>query len=260
MNFFLKYFSLVSAIALSLLCPIPCGAEKVQISPPIFIAHAGGGINQLTYTNSLEALDSNYNKGFRCFEIDFSWTLDQELVAIHDWEKSLLKDYQVVGKEIPRLAEFLLLKTKTGLTQLSLEEILRWAADKEDAFIVTDVKSENLKALGKISRDFEKYMGIIVPQVYSYDEYDEVMRLGYDNIILTIYRMETNLDELKKFSDNRQPFAITMPWGVAKSGIAKYLSNKRTKVYAHTINNIDLLVLLRKHNVWGIYTDFIHPP
>ena len=136
-----QHFSLVSAIALILLCTLPCGAEKVQISPPIFIAHAGGGINQLTYTNSLEALNSNYDKGFRCFEIDFSWTLDEELVAIHDWEKSLLKDYHVVGKEIPTLAEFLLLETKTGLTQLSLKAILRWAADKEDVFIESDEKS-----------------------------------------------------------------------------------------------------------------------
>ncbi len=38
---------------------------------PLMIAHAGGGINEHNYSNSLEALEYSYNKGFRAFEMDF---------------------------------------------------------------------------------------------------------------------------------------------------------------------------------------------
>lgn len=48
------------------------------------IAHAGGQIGATTYTNSIEALDANYEKGFRAFEIDFSWTSDHQLVCLQE--------------------------------------------------------------------------------------------------------------------------------------------------------------------------------
>jgi glycerophosphoryl diester phosphodiesterase len=47
-------------------------AAAPAMSAPTLIAHAGGAINQQTYTNSLEALNANYAKGFRFFEIDLS--------------------------------------------------------------------------------------------------------------------------------------------------------------------------------------------
>ena len=53
------------------------------------IAHAGGQFNGATYTNSLEALDQNYEAGFRAFEIDLSFTSDGELVCLHDWGRVL---------------------------------------------------------------------------------------------------------------------------------------------------------------------------
>ena len=61
---------------------------KKHIYRPLFIAHASGGINGLTYLNSLETLNYNYELGHRYFEVDFSWTQDDELVLIHDWKLS----------------------------------------------------------------------------------------------------------------------------------------------------------------------------
>jgi len=241
---------------------IPCSiASEVEISPPVFIAHAGGGINNQTYTNSLEALNLNYEKGYRFFELDFSWTSDGELVAIHDWDNSFQQRFYLSGNiEIPTKAQFLKLKTKTGLTQLSLQEILKWAGEKGDAFIVTDIKDDNIKALRKIRWDFIKYKKFIIPQVYNYHEYDEAAKLEYSNIILTLYRMKIEPFEVLRFSKHNSPFAITMHWKVAQSGLAYYLFRNNTRVYAHTVNDIDLFSSLRKIGVFGIYTDFIAPP
>ena len=42
--------------------------------------------------------------------------------------------------------------------------------------------------------------------------------------------------------------------------LAYYLFRNNTRVYAHTVNDIDLFSSLRKIGVFGIYTDFIVPP
>ncbi len=47
----------------------------------------------LIYTISRQALDENYAKGFRVFEIDFNYTQSGELVCVHDWGHSVLDDW-----------------------------------------------------------------------------------------------------------------------------------------------------------------------
>jgi glycerophosphoryl diester phosphodiesterase len=241
-----------------------CLSSEVKIEPPIFIAHAGGGINKLTYTNSLEALNSNYEKGFRFFEIDFSWTSDNKLVAMHLWEENFPQQFNVPADIIiPTKDQFLILKTKTGLTQLSLEDVLKWAETKGDVYIISDIKKLNIKALRIIFTNFPNYTKYIIPQVYNYKEYDEVINLGYSNIILTLYKMEEtgniNLREVLNFAKKKSPFAITMPGRIAKTGLAFYLYKNNTRVYVHTVNDKYLFNSLRRIGVWGIYTDFINP-
>ena len=46
------------------------------------IAHAGGGFNDLTYTNSIDALELN-KKNYKFFELDFFLTDDGKLVCAH---------------------------------------------------------------------------------------------------------------------------------------------------------------------------------
>ena len=60
---------------------------------PKYIAHAGGGIGGASYTNSRDAFDANYRRGFRFFETDLNWTSDDQLVLIHDWEASFVDHF-----------------------------------------------------------------------------------------------------------------------------------------------------------------------
>jgi len=62
-------------------------ALKKQLNgEPLLIAHAGGRFQNMDYTNSLDALNFNYGKGFRFFELDFLFTRDENLVLFHDWQ------------------------------------------------------------------------------------------------------------------------------------------------------------------------------
>ncbi|WP_339666208.1 hypothetical protein, partial [Maribacter arcticus] len=56
--------------------------ETFEFTPNInrFIAHAGGEVNGIKSTNSKNALDENYKKGFRIFELDIIETSDGKLV------------------------------------------------------------------------------------------------------------------------------------------------------------------------------------
>lgn len=236
-------------------------ATEADISPPPFIAHAGGGLENHTYTNSLEALDFNYRKGFRFFEVDFSWTSDGELVAIHDWQGDFMRRFHFPKeRRIPNRDEFLDLEPTNGLTQLTLAGVLEWAREKGDVFIVTDIKEKNSQALEKIFREKREFVQYLIPQVYSYGEYKNVKKIGYEKIILTLYRMRVFPPELVRFCAVEDPFAVTMPLNLARSGLAQLLKPENVYVYAHTVNDVKLYMELRKKGVNGIYTDYILLP
>ena len=57
-----------------------------------YIAHALGGVGGKTYTNSIQAFEHNYNKGFKVFEVDLDFTSDDELIAWHSFDKTSLKE------------------------------------------------------------------------------------------------------------------------------------------------------------------------
>jgi phosphoglycerol transferase MdoB-like AlkP superfamily enzyme len=60
------------------------GSMEARYDVTRFIAHAGGMIDDHTYTNSLEALNMSYDKGFRLFELDILRTSDSMFVTAHD--------------------------------------------------------------------------------------------------------------------------------------------------------------------------------
>ena len=104
-----------------------------------YIAHAGGKINGAIYTNSLEALDENYRKGFRYFELDISKTSDDWYVGAHDWTSWKNKSHYKGDKNhIPSLNEFKNTKKKNGLTPMTTERINQWFKEHPGAKLVTD--------------------------------------------------------------------------------------------------------------------------
>ncbi len=101
--------------------PIP------PVPVPKYIAHAGGGIGKMSYTNSRDALDANYRRSHRFFEIDLNWTSDGQLVLIHDWQgnfRDLFPTSKIAGT--PSLQEFLRLKMKNNLTPISFAGLADW--------------------------------------------------------------------------------------------------------------------------------------
>lgn len=111
--------------------------EVYSKDPNRFIAHAGGAIDGHKYTNSLEAMDFNYKKGFRLFELDIIKTSDDFYVAAHDWRHwKSLTNYK--SKIPPTKKEFLEQKTLNKYTSMDMTLINKWFTEHPDAVLVTD--------------------------------------------------------------------------------------------------------------------------
>lgn len=105
------------------------------------IAHAGGLVKGRKYTNTLEALDRNYARGFRKFELDIIRTSDGHFVAAHDWP--FWKNLSGHEGELPPTLEVFLQTPVLGdLTPLDMERMNEWFEAHPDAVLVTDKVNE----------------------------------------------------------------------------------------------------------------------
>jgi hypothetical protein len=120
--------------------------QKYVFAPSVdrYIAHAGGEVNGIKSTNSKDALDQNYKKGFRLFELDIIETSDGKFVAAHDWNMwSRFTDY---GDELPvSHAEFMEHRIYGKYTTLDMEGINKWFAAHPEAILVTDKVNDPIR-------------------------------------------------------------------------------------------------------------------
>ncbi|MDH5765774.1 MAG: sulfatase-like hydrolase/transferase [Gammaproteobacteria bacterium] len=102
-----------------------------------FIAHAGGEIDGRKYTDSLDALNFNYKKGFRLFELDIIKTSDDVYVAAHDWGHwAKITGYK--GDLPPDHKTFMSEKIYKKFSPLDMNTINKWFGEHPDAILVTD--------------------------------------------------------------------------------------------------------------------------
>lgn len=225
------------------------------------IAHAGGGISGHTYTNSFQAMDHNYELGFRYFEIDFSWTTDNQLVCLHDWEGAARKVLKYRGGSALSYEDFTkLVDAQPNFTPCDVSSLNQWLAERADAFIVTDVKEGNLAGLELIMASITDADKRIIPQFYQVDEYQPIREMGFNRSIWTLYRYAGSDGEVAQQVQQMSLFAVTMPEHRVKQGLADSLSAMDIPTYVHTINKRGKAKrYVDRYNVSSIYTDFLTP-
>ncbi len=225
------------------------------------VAHAGGGIGNRTYTNSIDALNESVKKGFVYFEIDLIFASDNSLVCMHDWKSNFKGLFGYEIQEIPNLSQFTQIVSESKFDVCTLDSLIIWMNQNPDAYIITDAKGDNTKTLEVISKKVPKYEKRVIPQVYYPAEYQKAKELGYKQVIWTLYRYNgTNdevLEEIKRF---KGPFAITMPKERARSSLPTELSKRNIPTYVHTVNSLgEKEEFLKIYNLTEVYTDFLEP-
>tara|TARA_B100001540_G_scaffold100155_1_gene90119 strand:- start:1261 stop:2106 length:846 start_codon:yes stop_codon:yes gene_type:complete len=212
------------------------------------IAHAGGGYNNLTYTNSIDSL--NYNKdNYKLFELDFFLTNDGKLVCSHDWHVYL--------ETIAKFEAYI--KTNKEYKHCTYKSLKKWLNENPKKKIVTDFKNKNLSGLKFIAKNFDNYAEQFIPQIYTPSEYKRVKKIGYKDIIWTLYRYEKNNKKIIKFAKKMNLYAITMPKIRAQSELPVLLKENRIKSYVHTVNSMKEYFIYKDYfKIDQIYSDWIN--
>lgn len=238
-----------------------------------YICHAMGLIDGYDYTNSKEAFLSNYEKGYRVYEVDLQLTSDGKLAAVHGWGKGFIKKHLGIewdGEAVP-LEEFLQIKIQGRYTPLSFYDIVELMEQYPDTYLVLDCKGsdyetvmaqyrELVKEAGEINPDMLKRM---IPQIYS-EEMLEWIREAYDwnSVIYTLYQMPLNYSQerVMQFSYENGIKVVTMGQGKARDMFVHELTDRGIYTYVHTINDENVENEYRIHGVWGFYTDELYEP
>jgi len=155
-------------------CNHDCPKEKIDYTK-FFIAHAGGAIDGITHTNSLEALNTSYSKGCRLFELDLQTTKDGKYIAAHSWyEFKTYVNYPGVIDDTPLSeAEVLSFKIHGKYTPLNMDAINLWFKKHPDAILVTDKTNDP----EKIFNDF-KYRNRVLVELFTWEAVDKAIELG----------------------------------------------------------------------------------
>lgn len=238
--------------------------RKMQLDNAKTIMHAGGAINGISYSNLKEALDYNYSRGKRYFEIDFSKTNDNRYVGLHSWDGFLKKFFDVdpmLNKDGSKKAfgydKFMSFEEVHGYTQMDVKLVMEWLKNHKDAYIVTDCKGDNVDLLREIKQLYNGDLSRVIVQIYDTKEYQAVKNMGFNNIIFTLYRTDISEEEIIKFANSNKLLAVTINEHRYKAGYGKKIINSGINLFIHTINDLDDANAYLKQGVSAIYTDIL---
>lgn len=138
-----------------------------------YIAHAGGGINGIKYTNSLEAIKNSINNGFKLIEIDLMETTDGHFVGVHDWSSfKKFTNYKNMDHNSMPYEDFKNLKIHQKFIPIDVIEINKIFSKNQDIYLVTD-KNNNFD---KIYEDFKFNKDRIIIEIFGKKNFKEAIQ------------------------------------------------------------------------------------
>ena len=230
-----------------------------------YIAHACGGIDGATYTNSREAFILNYELGQRVFEIDFNLSEDGVLIAAHDenhWRS-------LTGSDQPyTLENFNQLPLLGRYEPLTGSEVVELLAAYPDAYVVTDSKSttkeEVMLAFSQLvhcaKQTHPEVLERIIPQIYHEEMLPWISSVyPFRSVIFTLYQIHWTPEAILDFCMNSGVRFITMPLDQVNEDVLRLWDTLGIHVAVHTVNDKESVPALFDMGVDMIYTDFITP-
>lgn len=142
------------------------------------IAHAGGEIDGLTYTNSLEALESSLEGGFRFIELDLRRTLDNRYFAAHRVKEFNAMTGYAENFEIPPTASDVRGRMIDGkYTPILLEDLAPLFEKHPERVLVTDKANRYRKLLDEFPLPDQ-----LLVEVRNVDQYVAAKLAGVPNV------------------------------------------------------------------------------
>ncbi|WP_276166831.1 hypothetical protein [Zobellia alginiliquefaciens] len=196
-----------------------------------YIAHAGGEIDGVKSTNTKNALDENYKKGFRLFELDIIETSDGKMVAAHDWAMwARFTDYP--GDLPPSHSEFMKHKVYGTYTTLDLEGINTWFKTHPDAILVTDKVND---PIGFANQFIDKDR--LLMELFSPMAIEEASQQGINAMMSQEPLLKIKGDKLKWLTiNNVKHVALSRRIIASQKKLLLQLRANDIKVYVYNVN------------------------
>ncbi|CDT92258.1 conserved exported hypothetical protein [Vibrio coralliirubri] len=229
--------------------------SEIIVNSGGLIAHAGGGINGLKYTNSLEAMEQSIEHGFKMIELDLLISSDGRIVAVHDWKSfHEITNSNNTGSISYKEYESNIIYDKYKTLNISTAiDVL----DENDVVLVTD-KIKNIALLSKYIIDKDKS----IIEVFSIDKYNEAIELGFNNVALNI---DLNTPFILEWIDLNKIKAVTYRGDNLGSLGSEYkkaieLSNMGVSSMIYSTNDLDLDGIKASGiGNFALYVDFVLP-
>lgn len=228
------------------------------------IYHAGGGIDGLSYTNSLEALKCTVSKERFYIEIDFSYTADHKLVCIHSWDEPW---GDPESEEAPLFDEYINGKIYGKYTTLSAADLIDFMKTHPALHIIVDTKEPDfLEVIEDLtdtaSRDPEILNRLII-QLYTAGMKSKVQKIypfPDENILFTAYMFGTErTGSILELCYKENISVVTTKENSWDDETVQFFRSKGIIIFEHTINRPDLARQALSRGIHGIYTDFLSP-
>lgn len=222
------------------------------------VAHAGGSYSGYRYTNSIESLQSNRDF-YDFFEVDLSFTSDDEFVCVHDWPRFWRDLTGLNRKYPPTYAEFKEISLRQDLpyTPCDLETLLEWAMENPKKYIVLDLKvGDSVSGYDAIGKTYSNEVQNLIPQIYDPADYDKINRNNWAGIIWTMYKKPLDVQSALSYWTQLDLLAITVP----VSRVEQFVEAEHTSdltILTHTINDLSELARLKSLGVAEVYTDYL---
>lgn len=237
------------------------------------IAHGLGTVGRLATTNSRQAFERSYKRGYRVFEVDLALTRDGKVVARHDWSAERYARFgqtPPAGGAIPTLAQFKAMRVKAQdgrlLTPLAARDLVALLRSHPDAWLMTDIKSATVDARIRVLRELLAAAGDdanvkrrIIVQIYEEADYAPTKALGFDNLVYTFYRLRTPIDRAIEFAKAKHIRVVTIQKGKATASQVAAIRRHGLVCAAHTVNSESEAESLRDRGVRMLYSDILKP-
>ncbi|WP_270839099.1 cell wall-binding repeat-containing protein [Peptacetobacter hiranonis] len=234
-----------------------------------YIAHALGGIDGKRYTNSLQALEYNYKKGFRVFEVDLDIASDGELIACHAFDKNALKELglpEKYSKQKPTSQEFKKQKLCGKYNTMTFKDIVSYMEKHPDMYTVIDLKQATNRRVREVYKKIvedasPEVLERIIPQIYREELYNEIMKIyDFKSAAFTCYTMQKlNADQITNFCAMNGIKVLVIEGRFYANSLMEKCRAKGIKLYMNTYNDQNEVNSFKKKGAQGFFTDFLTP-
>ena len=242
------------------------GERSVTVERGLLVAHALGEIGGVQYTNSLEAFQCNYRRGYRWFEVDLALTSDGELVCFHEGNEAQAGLRGTIGQLTFSQVEAARYAGRYPIPRFS--NVLSEADRSGDVVFVTDTKgwsSAMIDAVRRVAIENDgkrRHRAQLVLQSYGEQDIADVKHLSRQigaDIVLTLYASSADDAQVEAMVRKYDVAAVVADARRFSPWLADRLHAMSTPILVHTINDHREILRLTRAGADGFYSDSYRP-